>query len=157
MKPTSQWKNFKPSWHQHPSVWVNQTIPEFWAEWEGEHLVGSLQYYQYNTELNCFKIIYLYIKSAACSKNKRSDSDPIHSSMNQGHSQQDPQNVFYAEQVSDRLPFGWILGAEHVTHSWVLYCNCKRLFEIHLSLLLLPENCALIHFSQNKYPGLNGV
>lgn len=80
-------------------------------------LVGTLPNHQYNAELTCFKIIYLYTKSAARSKNKRPDSDPIHSSMNQGHSQQDPQNFFSAEQVSDRLHSGCILGDEHVTHS----------------------------------------
>ncbi|KAJ7398376.1 hypothetical protein BTVI_125762 [Pitangus sulphuratus] len=32
--------------------------------------------------------------SAACSKNKRPESDPIHNSMNQEHSQQDPRNFF---------------------------------------------------------------
>lgn len=156
-KPTTQWKNFKPSRYQYPSLWMNQTIPGVQGEWGGDHLVGSLPNYPYNGDINGFKIVYLYIKSTTCSKNKRPDSDPIHSSMNQGHSQQDPQDFFNAEQVSDRLHSGCILGAEHVTHSWVLYCNCKRLFEIHLSLLVLPENCALIHSSQNKYPGLNGV
>lgn len=66
--------------------------------------------------------------------------------MNQEHSQQDPQNFFNEERVSDRLHPGLIPGVEHVTHSWVLFFNGKRLFEIHLSLLVLPENCALTHF-----------
>lgn len=79
--------------------------------------MGSLPNHWYNAELTCCKIIHLYIKSTACSKNKRPDSDPIHSSMNQGRSQQDPQNFFSAEQPSDSLHSGCILGAEHVTHS----------------------------------------
>lgn len=96
---------------------MNQTIAEFQGEWGGDHLVGSHSNYQYNAELNGFKIIYLYIKNTACSKNKKPDSDPIHSSINQGHSQQDPRNFFNAEQVSDSLHSGGIMGAEHVTHS----------------------------------------
>lgn len=87
-----------------------------------------------------------FTKSAACSKHKRAESDPIHSSMNQEHSQQDPQNFFNEERVSDRQHPELILGAEHVTHSWVLFSNGKMLFEIHLCLLVLPENCALTHF-----------
>lgn len=89
---------------------MNQTMPEFWG-WGGvgrggEHLVGSLPNHQYNAKLPCLKIIYLYIKSTMCSKNKKPDSDAIHNSMNQGHFQQDPQSFFSAEQVSDRLHSG---------------------------------------------------
>lgn len=80
---------------------MNQTMPEFRGSAGGrEHLEGCLPNHQYNAELPCFKIIYLYIKSTARSKNKKPDSDPIHSSMNQGHSQQDPQSSFSAEQIS---------------------------------------------------------
>lgn len=92
------------------------------------------------------KSCVFFTKSAACSKRKRPESDPIHRSMNQEHSRQDPQNFFNEERVSDRPHPGLILGAEHVTHSWVLFFNGKRLFEIHLCLLVLPENCALTHF-----------
>ena len=66
--------------------------------------------------------------------------------MNQGRSQQDPQNFFNEERVSDKRHPGLISGAEHVTHSWVLFFYGKRLFEIHLSLLVPPENFALTHF-----------
>lgn len=74
--------------------------------------------------------------------------------MNWEHCWQELQNFFNEEWVSDRLCPGLILGGEHVTHIWVLLFNGKRFFEIHLSRLVLPENCALTHFLKINILGL---